>query len=287
MLIVANPICIAMGFIFMKLFTKNEGAGIKQMAIFTLIEGVLGCIVTAILGGCRIFRFNALILGGCVGIVLLINSVLQLKAYSIGSLSVFSAFLMLGGMVIPSLCGFVFWKEPVKPLFVIAICLIILFVALMPEAKQYKKRPLYYVICIVVFFLNGLSSVIAKLYSNSSSGNYIFEYLFYQFSAKTIGAIVLFIVAFGKKKEEPRFQLKKKSSIAYAVLYFSIGILTAGFLQMTLLRTYDAMFFYSIQTGVVSILTTMMGFVMFGEKPNLRNIVLTAGILLSLVLMII
>lgn len=178
-----NIILLVCGFLFTKLYTKSETAP-KSTAIFILIDGVLGFIFTAALSKLN-FSVYDVVFGALIGALACFNLTAQLKAYKYGDLSVYTLFLMSGGMILPVLYGKIFLSEgfPVVYYFTLPLIVACMFLSIPPQ--KFKKSIAYYLICIAVFASNGLMSVLSKIYSTYYGneyamlcGKYVFEVVF-------------------------------------------------------------------------------------------------------------
>ena len=87
------------------------------------------------------------------------------KIMSMGSMTVYTVFLMLGGAVVPYVYGIVFLGETVNIQKVLALLLVIFAVSLNLFDEKGKKQSVKFILlCIAVFFLNGGTSVVSKLH---------------------------------------------------------------------------------------------------------------------------
>ena len=101
--------------------------------------------------------------------------VLGVKVLSLGSLAVYSMFMMLGGMLVPFFYGTIFLHEKISVGKIIGTILLISFIVLQAvaqrssneQSKGGKKKYLFFVLCLIIFFVNGMTGVIAKAHSIS------------------------------------------------------------------------------------------------------------------------
>ena len=129
--------------------------------------------IYSIAGGLFLFALNGFSLGWtwftvCMASAAAANSICyifcSLKAFERISLSLYSLFAMLGGMLLPFLLGLVFFGEKLTVGKI--LCVGLIFLALSLTVKEVKMRDgwIYYV---GVFFLNGMAGVLSKLYGEA------------------------------------------------------------------------------------------------------------------------
>ena len=128
---------------------------------------VKGCIV----GGGLVFGFSwftfAMTLG--IGVVALLNVYMGIKVLAVGDMSVYSVFMMLGSLLMPTFVGLIFYEESFGWLKGIAIALmfgaIVLSVSGVEKGKFGWKALLYY---IGIFVTNGLIGVFFTVHQNNA-----------------------------------------------------------------------------------------------------------------------
>lgn len=310
MYIALNIIFLVCGFLFTKLYTQSE-TKFKSVAVFVLIDGILGAVLTSALSKFNI-SFHDVIFGLIIGALSCFNLVAQLKAYQCGDLSVFSLFLMLGGMIVPVFYGLIFLTESFATIYLVTVPLIVVCMILLISPQKFKKGRKYYFLCIAVFVSNGAISVLSKRYSVSYDNDYAMLCVKYVFEVAF--ALISLIIVQNKnvsqnylKKlpvssscenakgenlaESENLQpqkntvFSKKTSVIFAVGAFVFSGI-AYLLQLWALKTINAVSFFPIQTCGTILLTFVIGKVLFKEGKNARELIFTAGILLSFVLTI-
>ena len=97
-----------------------------------------------------------------------------------GSLSLYTLFLMTGGMIVPFVWGVCFLDESISLMQIVGILLITGSIIL--SSAENKKTGLGIIaLCILVFLLNGASSVISKLHQIETRYSIIgtYDYMFW------------------------------------------------------------------------------------------------------------
>ncbi|MBQ7879436.1 MAG: hypothetical protein IJ317_02180 [Clostridia bacterium] len=168
-------------FLFTKQFQRLNGNSLGstvKLSFFAFIVIALFFFVKAQIGadGFRFgFSWFTLFMTLGIAVVSVSCTYLGVKLLGIGNMSVYSAFMMIGSMVLPSFVGIVFYGEELTWLKGIAIALMLLAVAFTAGTdgeKSNKKALLFY---IGVFILNGLIGVFFTVHNNQPTWTAYFE----------------------------------------------------------------------------------------------------------------
>ncbi len=283
--IVVNTILLTIGFVFSKTYTKREGSSVRSLAFFVLAEGVIGTLVMICIN--RKVSLDPFTVCSALAIALLVtcNNLLNLKAYSIGNMAQFSTSLMLGGMAIPTLYGYIFLNEPIYIAKIIGICVMVLSLMVLFLQKKAPKKYAYF--CLLAFFTNGCCSVVGKVYAiNCGQTN---DYLFWRYFIEIILSLILISVILIKrkiKKEEREDLIPKAINFSFVGAYAIVGLI-ACYIQMVLLQKMDAALFYPIQTGLVVAFSFLTGKFIFKEKTDKYVVMQIIGVVFALILMLV
>ena len=100
--------------------------------------------------------------------------IVGIKVLSLGSLALYSMFMMLGGMLVPFLYGIIWLYEKPSAFQIAGSVLLTGFIVLQATSKEDKgreegggKKALFFLLCLVIFFANGMTGVIAKAHQMS------------------------------------------------------------------------------------------------------------------------
>lgn len=220
------------------------------------------------------------------GIASIGYAVLGVFSAKYGKVSIFTMFLMIGGMFLPYLFGIIFLNEAVSVFKIIGM--VILIAALVTnsifEAKktqnEIKVKPIFWILCIVAFILNGASSIIVKIHQTSENALSTFGFMTLSsfFTALIIG-VTFVIYYFGPfKKEQP----ETKKSPWILILFSLCFALLSGASSMCVVecaKTMPAVLEYPFQTGGTTILTAILAWIFFKEKQDKKSIVCLLAIL--------
>ncbi|MBQ2881499.1 MAG: EamA family transporter, partial [Clostridia bacterium] len=214
--------------------------------------------------------------------------------------STITTFMLLGGMVLPFLYGVTVLNEEISVLKIIAI--IIMIVSLIPslinkekdenKEKNNKKHFLYILVLIVVFIGNGAISIITSASQKASDAvsteNYMFIIAVMQIIIALITAVIMALK--NKKKDEKFAQSlfngvgKNYSLIAIgiaflcSVLYGVCNSLGNVFSLACVNANMDASIQFPVISGSVIVLTALLAWAFFKEKPKEKDWI---GIVLS------
>lgn len=231
--------------------------------------------IYSIAGGSFLFALNGLTLGStwftvCMATVAAANSIIyifcSLKAFERISLSSYSLFAMLGGMLLPFLLGLIFFDEELTLGKV--LCVGLIFLSLSLTVKEVKMRDgwIYYV---GVFILNGMAGVLSKLYGEASfeKGSSADYSIWIAICTAFISGIILL---FMRKRIKKTNYVASLCAVGYGVCN-SLG----NFWLVTALAFVPASVQYPFVTGgviIVSVLFAALG----KQKPQKRECFATA-----------
>lgn len=246
---------------------------------YSLIGAVVGLITLVIINGmvieCTPFSLIMALASTINGFAF---TFCTFKALRTVSLSLYSLFSMIGGMLLPFLQGLLFFGEEFTVAKFFCIVLIALSLILTVEKGKGKSGTIYY---IGVFVLNGMSGVISKIFVSapfdivSSAGYSIL---------KAICGLVLSLTFFLilRKKEGNGGKITPAGITVGALSGVANRI--ANFLLIIALAHVDASVQYPMVTGGVIIVSTLIS--LFGErKPSKKEVLSVVVAFLGLLLL--
>lgn len=194
-------------------------------------------------------------------------SYFSIKALDYINLSVFSLFSMLGGMLLPSAVGILFFKEEITLAKIVCYCFI-LGALLLTLSKGKKGGWIWYA---GVFTLNGMSGVLSKIFASApfektnAAG--------YSIWAALLTGVLSAIIWLAVFRKEKGGEKKPYSFKAFGVASLSGATnKISNFLLVLALAHVDASVQYPMVTGGVMIVSTLICF--FGpRKPSKKEIV--------------
>ena len=281
-------VCFAAQFAFTKLY---EGA-VRQSATASLVmltvTSAIGALLFLAVSGFRLsFSIGSTLWALALAVIMIPYYMLGVKVLSLGSLAIYSMFMMLGGMLVPFFYGVLFLKEPVtlgKGLGTLLLAMFIILQAVLPAAaagKQNKgKKSLFFLLCVVIFFINGFTGVIAKAHQLSAApvDEASFTALSCGFTA-LLSLGMLLLPAKEAKGEAVKGVLTKKPLMIIAAL--GAAAYTGSFLHLMAAKTVPASVQFPLVSGGVIILSALVSAFLFKEKVNRQEWFCVGGAFLA------
>lgn len=261
-------------FIFVKLFENKNGSTYTSALCFSLGSSVIGLPILFICNGFALsFSWYSLLMAGLLALVSVLANIIGIKAVSLGSLAVYTLFMMLGGMIVPFLVGATFLQEQVTIWCIIATVMLIGALVLpvfdktetQANGKSKKTFWLFILLCAFLFMLNGANSTIGNLHQNEKITYEkvgTVDFLIWKYIFKIFYCGVLFVMH--RKKEKYKLLVQKSSLLAGAG--FAVVHITATLLQLYCAITVNASLMYPLVTGGVLIFTPILSRFLFKEK---------------------
>ena len=269
-LLLLSAFLFASQVIFTKLFERSNGSTYAATARFSLVSEAVALVVLLCSNGFRVeFTVFSVIMAGALAVVCVLANVIGIKTMSLGSVAVYTLFLMLGGMIVPFIAGAAFLDEQVKIPYIIATVLLggalVLPVFDKGERQAQSKKTflLFLAFCFVVFLLNGANSTIGKFHQVDESkavGTTDFLILKGFFGVGISGILLLFC------KEENKYKRLVSKSTLIGSAGFAVVNVAATLLQLYCAITVDSCLMYPLVTGGVLVFTPVLSRCIFKEK---------------------
>ena len=193
---------------------------------------------------------------------------ISITAMSVGAMST-TAICVMYGMIIPSVAGPIFWKEPIGFLQIVGIIMMIVSLWFLkgktpPENRKTTNK--WILLALVAFVLSGMAGVMEKIHQSTNGREdrmtFVFVACIFMFIFSVIGVFVT------KKSQE------KDRVSTFPLLSIPSG-LVIGFYSMvnlTLAGKLDSIIYYPIANGGAMILTVLVSVIVFKEhfdKPRI------------------
>lgn len=263
-LILVSVAMFGVGFALQDAYRSLRGSGLRISLETSFVGSLAGLAVLLVING---FRVEFTLFTFLIALLASLNSIgfsfCTIKALDHINLSMFSLFSMLGGMVLPFLQGILFYHEELTVAKL--LCLILIGAALaVTVTKGEKKKGAVY--CVGIFILNGMSGVLAKIFSASpfektSDAGYS---IWIAICTAAIAGLLLLTV---KSKTQKPYSWK---AFAISASHGSINQVANFFLVITIAHV-DSSAQYPIVTGGVIIVSTLISF-LGSRKPTKREI---------------
>lgn len=295
LMLFAAVVLLALQFVMNKLYQSKNGSAIRTSLLYTTLTGLACGLIFLVINGFHIevTLFSLLCACGIAGLCLGYN-LLGFRIFSLGNFSVYTMFLMLGGMLLPFLFGMIFLGDAKELSAVSLVCRIagVVLLALSmvfpclgqkkDEGRDTKTKTLFIVLCFCVFVMNGFVSILSKLHQIGDPAAIVdggsFVFLTNTINGLVSGVILLILCARDGKKPElsKAFPLWQLIAVVLGCALFN------GMSYLLQLRVASSPLPASVQypmlTGGSVVLTALAGFLFFREKPDKLSF---SGILLS------
>lgn len=153
----------AVQFLFNQQYRRLKGEGLDATMTFSLYTSAISFVILFALGGFQLhITWFSLLIAVLYAAVCLLSSYAGLKAFGTANLSVYSIFMMLGGMLLPFAYGILFANEALSFAKALSILLICTAVGCSFEKGAGGKNA--YRFYAAIFVLNGLVGVLSKIH---------------------------------------------------------------------------------------------------------------------------
>lgn len=263
---------LAANFVFQKKYQQTAGVSLKTGLIYNAILGVFSAIKFLVINKfhieCSAF---SLLMAAIFATVLVLYIIIGFKIMEKGNMALYTLFLMSGGMTVPYIWGVLFLNEELTILRTIGLVVIIVAIIISNSGtgKPDKKQIL---MCIAIFILNGISSVVSKHHQINPVSEMVtptdFVFLVGIFKAVICSCFLLVF------KNKFKVQDGNKLDIKPLLLIIFLASLTDGLtymLQLIGASSLPATVLYPLVTGGCIILTPIAGMLVFREKPSTRQ----------------
>ena len=302
-MIIGAVLCFSVQFVFIKCYQRERGANIFSTLIMVVIYSALFVPMYFIIGGFKFeFTWYSLLIACLLAIDGIICDIFGIKVLSVANLSVYSIFLMLGGMLVPFVYGLIFFGERLTVFRGLAVLFTI--VALLStfkkgeDKKKVTSRVVFYL--IMIFLTNGLGGTLIYIHQKSayevvSTSGFLLLSGLNRFVLAGIIVICMSVAKNINTKKQPEqlneIVIGKKSlikswaiSIA-AVFGFALMQGTAQFLSASAAKYIDAGVQSTIVSGGCIFMSAIFG-LFFKEKITVKTIICLIFALASVIFMI-
>ena len=247
-----------------KRYSAVVGSSLVSGLTFNVLIGAVSSLFFWGLCGFRLsFSWFSFVFAMATALFAGLYLVLGFRVMEAGGITIYSLFLMSGGMVLPYLFGLLFLDEPLTlpRVFGILLILVALWIA---NRSKVKLKPSFYALCIVIFLLNGCVSILSKchqintVYPMVSSA----EFSVYQNIGRVVISLVL--LAFVRKPNE-RLSLPPLKH-GWTVVLSGLASGTSFLLQLNAAVHLPASVLFPFITGGSVIFASLIGAVFFKEK---------------------
>lgn len=272
-MLVLAAILLAVNFAVHKTYQEHYGTAPRVSLIFNMLTGIFTVVIFAAFGGLKSgFSLYSAIMAACSAFLSMSYSLIGFKILKEnGKISVYTMYLMTGGMVIPYLYGIVFMNEGFSFMRTVGLLIMILGIVVQNFTPEKQKRKIV-LMCIAVFMLNGGVSVVSKLHQTQS----VYE------CVDSIGFITIFgvfktIFAAVSLRFVPKVKFVPNKKVFGLTLFSAFIGGVAYVLQLVGAVSLPAGVLYPFVTGGSIICSALADVLIFKKKLSVK---LTVGVAL-------
>lgn len=153
----------AVQFLFNQQYRRLKGEGLDATMTFSLYTSAISFVILFALGRLQLhITWFSLLIAVLYAAVCLLSSYAGLKAFGTANLSVYSIFMMLGGMLLPFAYGILFANEALS--FAKALSILLICAAVGCSFEKGAEGKNAYRVYAAIFILNGLVGVLSKIH---------------------------------------------------------------------------------------------------------------------------
>ena len=207
-----------------------------------------------------------------------LTNIFGIMALSRGKISVYSLFLLLGGMMLPFLADVVFWGENLSALRITG--LIFLVAALVfpilekKDVKNAKNVRIFFLLCLGIFLANGMNSIVAKYHQAAPVHVDTVSFMVLRETINApLNALLFLFMRIRNNKGNKNAAGSANNARFIAVNWLILSIFAAiycgsHFCNLLAAGIFDASLQFPVITGGTMILVAAAGFIFFREKPG-------------------
>lgn len=244
----------AVQFLFNQQYRQLKGEGLDATMTFSLYTSAISFVILLALGGFRLhITWFSLLIALLYAAVCLLSSYAGLKAFGTANLSVYSIFMMLGGMLLPFAYGILFANEAFT--FAKALSILLICTAVGCSFEKGAEGKHAYRFYAAIFVLNGLVGVLSKIHL-SVPALAVDSYSFMATIQLALLAMCLLYCLFARQGIPKQ---SKKLYLCLSGYAFCNGI--GNLFCQIALTSLPASVQYPIITGGVMVFSTLISFV--------------------------
>jgi len=267
LILLFGALMCSLQFTVTKRYEKHAGQSFRAAMLFTLISAAFGAALMFTLNRFRLdFTPFSCVMAVFMALGIMLVNVLGMKTMHLGPLSVYTLFMMLGGMFLPFVMGVLFLDERLNVFKVAGAALIVLALiipAIGPKGGGKKGSALFYLLCVLLFFINGSYSCVSKLHQIGENAVNTYSLMLMIYLFEIAAAAVSLLVTMKKGRGEP---LKKDGGSVLYSAGFALFSGVCGLCVISSAKSVSASVMFPIVTGGTIIFSALCGRIMFKEK---------------------
>lgn len=285
-------------FVFNKQCSKNTVTNIQGGLIVNILQSGWITLIFLVLGGFSLsFTADSFKYSVMYALLMLVCNCCMVPALNFGKIAVLSLFTLAGGLAVPSAYGILFLDEETSIFKIVGISVILISfvvssaddlikknshsVSHSKEHHDEKTKPVFWFLCIIVFFGNGFLSVVSKTHAISENAVPVYSFLVSASLCRVLLSVILILSVMlimkltRKQSVTPiipeDFGITGRKSVVPLILGGLGYALCNGFgnvFSMASQKTMSASLQFPLLSAVVVLFTALFAFVIYREKPK-------------------
>lgn len=266
MMLTLSAMLLGIDFALNKIYQRNYGTSPKAVLLFNSLLGLTTAVIFFAFNGFKLrFSLYSLIMAGIMSTFVMCYNILGFRLLKSGTLTLYTLFLMTGGMILPYIYGLLFLHENFSLLRTAGLILILSGVILSNFNGEHINAK-QILLCATVFILNGFVSIISKIHQSQETYACVnsAEFIILGGIFKFFLAGFLFFIFKNKSPAE-----KNPISLKKAVFIIAGSAAIGGIsylLQLFGAKTLPATLLYPFITGGSIIFSALADLILFKEK---------------------
>ena len=299
LVLLTGCVFFAVQFIFNKVCSKNTASDMSGGLIINIFQSGWIALTFFIANGLKMtYTADSVKFAVLYAFLMILCNCCMAPALKYGKISVLSLFTLAGCLVIPSVFGIIFLKEDVQVSDIVAIVVILIsFIIssaedIMPSKsndkneKSEKPKALFWVLCLITFFGNGLVSVVSKLHVISENSVPTYDFLVCASLTRfLIASVIITSIGIANRISQKGtimqsafdfFGISGRKSVLPVVLGgLGYGLCNGigNIFSMKSQKTMNASLQFPLLSATVVVLTALLGFAVYKEKPSKFEII--------------
>lgn len=290
-IIMLAAICFTAQFSFTKSYEKAVKPTLATTLIMVTVTNLVGAFLFWVVGGFAIkISVVSLFWAVIFAAVMIPYFIIGVKVLSLGSLAIYSMFMMLGGMIVPFFYGVLFLKESLTFGRIIGTLLLSLFIVLQavwPKSDKEQtttkgKKSVFFGLCLLIFFLNGMTGVITKAHAVDPRA---VDEISFTVLACAVTAVLSFIfLLFNGKKTCSALKETLQPYPFFVMILLGGAAYTGNFLHLKAAAFVPASVQFPLVSGGVIVLSALTSRFFFQEKLPAKEWISVTGAFISTIL---
>lgn len=260
----------ALNFAITKVYQLRHGNNLEVGMTFNCLVGFVGFIIYLAVCGFKIdITLFSAIMAILITLFLGAYTIIGFKVMTLGSIAVYTVFLMLGGMILPYFYGLLFLDEELTLIKVIALVMMAIAIIMQNDGEKKKGKILFYILCVSVFILNGFTSIVSKAHQIYPQFDTVSSNGFVLLTNLTRFLLFGAAIPFVRKKENkaPVMSIISSGLIIGSALLSGV----AYFFQLACASFLPATVQFPVMSGATIVFSALLGLICFKEKISKRQ----------------